>query len=48
MIHYIQAHTIHIECDQDIIYDIDGEQGKGFPIDVKCLPHAIQLIIPGD
>lgn len=48
MIHYIQAHSIHIECDQDIIYDIDGEQGKGFPIDVKCLPHAIQLIIPGD
>lgn len=43
---YIQAKHIKIECDKDIIYDIDGEVGTHFPIDVCVIHKAIKLIIP--
>ncbi len=45
LIHYVQAKHIIIECDEDIIYDIDGEQGEGFPIDVSCINKAIKILI---
>lgn len=45
-VHYAQARHIRIECDQPIIYDVDGEQGKDFPIDVECLHHAVRLFVP--
>ncbi|MGX8679981.1 MAG: diacylglycerol/lipid kinase family protein [bacterium] len=43
---YIQANHLKIDCDQDIVYDIDGEMGKGFPIEVNCLHHAVNLLVP--
>ena len=46
MIRYCQASHIKIECDQDIVYDIDGEKGEGFPIEVNCLAGLIDLIVP--
>lgn len=46
MIHYVQAKDITISCDEDIVYDIDGEKGQTFPVHVKCLRHAFSLIIP--
>ena len=48
MIRYTQASHIKIECDQDIVYDIDGEKGEGFPIEVNCLAGLIDLIVPKD
>ena len=45
-IHYIQAKDITITCDEDIIYDIDGEEGHAFPIHVKVIPQALNIIIP--
>lgn len=45
-IHYIQAETITIECDKDIIYDVDGEEGTSFPINVAVQKQALNLIIP--
>jgi len=47
-IEYMQASHIKISCAQDIIYDIDGEIGKNFPIDVHCLHNAVNLILPKD
>ena len=44
-IHYLQAKEITIECDKDIIYDIDGEIGNVFPIHVTVIKQAINIII---
>lgn len=46
MIKYVQASNIKIECDKDIVYDIDGEKGEGFPIEVHCLHGLVNLIVP--
>ena len=46
MIRYVQAKDITISCDEDIVYDIDGEKGQTFPVHVECLRHAVSLIIP--
>lgn len=45
-IHYVQAKTITIECDKDIIYDIDGEEGTTFPISIEVVNEALNIIIP--
>lgn len=45
-IHYIQAKTITIQCQEDIIYDIDGEEGTTFPINVSVIHKAIHIIVP--
>lgn len=45
-IHYIQAKDITIECDKDVIYDVDGEEGTAFPIHVTVKKHALNVIIP--
>jgi len=41
---YLQASHFEINCNQDIVYDIDGEMGKGFPIEVQCIHHAVNLL----
>ncbi len=45
MIHYVQAKHIKITCEQELLYDIDGEKGEHLPIDVTCLPGAINLLV---
>lgn len=45
-VHYLQAHSLKIDCSQHIIYDIDGEKGEGFPIEIKCLEKAVTMILP--
>lgn len=45
-IRYIQAKDITIHCQEDIIYDIDGEEGTTFPIHVNVIHKAINIIIP--
>lgn len=44
-VRYLQSETISIECDQKIVYDIDGEKGEHFPIEIKCLKHAIRMYV---
>ena len=44
-IRYIQAKQFLIESDNDIIYDIDGEKGTSFPINVVCKKHAIRMYV---
>lgn len=45
-IHYVQAQNIMIECDKDIIYDVDGEKGTRFPIQITVKKQALTIIIP--
>ncbi len=45
-VHYIQAKNIIIECDKNIIYDVDGEIGEQFPIHLSMQKEAINIIIP--
>lgn len=43
---YIQAKELIIECDKDIIYDVDGEKGTTFPIHVTVEKQSLCVIIP--
>lgn len=43
---YVQAKEIMIECDKDIIYDVDGEEGTSLPIHVRVKKQALNVIIP--
>jgi diacylglycerol kinase (ATP) len=45
-IRYIQAKQITIECQENIIYDIDGEEGTNFPIHISVVHKALNVIIP--
>lgn len=45
-IHYVQAEEIIIQCDKNIIYDVDGEEGTTFPIHVTAQKLALCLIVP--
>lgn len=43
---YIQAKELTIECDKNIIYDIDGEKGTTFPIHISVEKQSLCVIIP--
>jgi len=43
---YLQSSHIQIECDQKLIYDVDGEEGTTFPIDVSVKKQVLNLIVP--
>lgn len=43
---YVQSHYIKIECDDELIYDVDGEEGTTFPIEVTVEKQALNLIVP--
>ena len=45
-VRYIQSKQITIECDENIIYDVDGEIGDKFPIHLSMKKEAINIIIP--
>ena len=44
MIHYVQAKDITISCDEDIVYDIDGEKGPDFPLEIKCIKGGLKIL----
>lgn len=43
---YVQAKELIIECDKNIIYDVDGEKGTTFPIHVTVEKQSLCVIIP--
>ena len=45
-IHYVQAKSITIDCQEKIIYDVDGEEGTVLPIQISVIPKAINIICP--
>ncbi len=44
-VNYIQAKKMTIECEENIIYDVDGEEGTQFPIHIKAIPQALNIFI---
>lgn len=46
IIEYVQAKNIKIESDQNIVYDVDGEEGHALPLNISIAKHSLHLIIP--
>ena len=41
---YFKSKKIQIECDEDIVTDIDGERGPDFPLTIECLKGDIEVL----
>lgn len=40
---YFKTNKLKIECNEDIVTDIDGERGPDFPIDIECVKNGIKI-----
>lgn len=40
---YFKTSKLHIECDEGIVTDIDGERGPDFPIDIECIKGGLKV-----
>lgn len=43
---YIQSDDITLESDDNVVLDIDGEEGPSLPAHICCIKQAINLIVP--
>lgn len=41
---YIKTDELLIECNEDIVTDIDGEKGPEFPLQVNCIKGGIKVL----
>lgn len=41
---YFKTNKLKIECNEDIVTDIDGERGPNFPIEIECIKGGISLL----
>ncbi|MEN8077244.1 YegS/Rv2252/BmrU family lipid kinase [Clostridioides difficile] len=41
---YFKTDKLHVECDEDIVTDIDGEKGPDFPLDIKCIKGGLKIL----
>lgn len=41
---YFKSKKIIVECDEDIVTDIDGERGPDFPLVIECLKGEIEVL----
>ncbi|WP_304509654.1 YegS/Rv2252/BmrU family lipid kinase [Anaerotignum sp.] len=40
---YFQSSKLTVMCDENIGTDLDGEEGTGFPLDVRILPSQVRI-----
>ncbi len=45
IIHF-KTSSLRIEMKKNISFDVDGEQGPKTPLDVRCIPKGLKLIVP--
>lgn len=45
-IHYVQSSYIKIESDSELIYDVDGEIGTGFPMEISLSHNKLKVYMP--
>lgn len=45
-VHYHQAKNIDIECEQELIIDIDGELGGKTPINLTSVYRPLEILVP--
>ncbi|MBU3204011.1 YegS/Rv2252/BmrU family lipid kinase [Clostridium algidicarnis] len=41
---YFKSDKIKIECDENIVTDIDGERGPNFPLAIECIHNGIKVL----
>lgn len=41
---YFKTNDVLIESDEDIVTDIDGEKGPGFPLRIECIKGGIKVL----
>lgn len=41
---YFKTDKVSIECDEDIVTDIDGERGPDFPLDIECIQGGLKIL----
>lgn len=45
-VHYHQAKSIKIECEQELIIDIDGELGGKTPLNISSVYRPLEILVP--
>lgn len=41
---YFKTDNLFIECDENIVTDIDGEKGPEFPLEIKCIKGGLKFL----
>ncbi|MEW8954983.1 YegS/Rv2252/BmrU family lipid kinase [Clostridium sp.] len=41
---YFKTDKLIIECEEDIVTDIDGEKGPDFPLDIECVKGGLKIL----
>lgn len=41
---YFKTNNVIVECDEDIVTDIDGEKGPDFPLNIKCIEGGLKVL----
>ncbi|GAA0076732.1 YegS/Rv2252/BmrU family lipid kinase [Clostridium sp. CTA-5] len=41
---YFKTDDLYIQCDEDIVTDIDGERGPEFPLRIRCIKGGIKVL----
>lgn len=41
---YFKSNKIKIQCDENIVTDIDGERGPNFPLSIECIHDGIRVL----
>ncbi|HBF6215814.1 TPA: lipid kinase [Clostridioides difficile] len=41
---YFKTKKVHIECEDSLITDIDGEKGPDFPLNIECIKDGIEVM----
>lgn len=41
---YFKTDKLYIECDEDIVTDIDGERGPDFPVTIECIKGGLEVL----
>lgn len=41
---YFKTDNLFIECEENIVTDIDGEKGPDFPLEIKCIKGGLKIL----
>lgn len=41
---YFKTNDLKIECNDDVVTDIDGERGPDFPVEVSCIKGGLKIL----
>ncbi|WP_027631616.1 YegS/Rv2252/BmrU family lipid kinase [Clostridium hydrogeniformans] len=41
---YFKTNKLRVECNEDIVTDIDGEKGPDFPLNIECIKGGLKIL----